>query len=104
MYDARHEYPPGQRDYGCLKHRAHEEGCADHADVEQARGEGGQGEAAEGVEHAAGIGEQADEEEVGEGDAQHVGGQFEARRFIDEAGGKKHDQERAEHDSQGADN
>jgi hypothetical protein len=65
-----------------------EQGHADEAQVEQHRREGRDGEAAPGVEHAAGEGHQRHEEDVGEGDAGQFDGQRELPGIGRKAGGR----------------
>ena len=91
---AGNEYAPGQRHDRLVEVRRHEQGRADHAQVEQHRRERGNGKATVAIQDRAAQRRQGNQEQVGKGDAQHIGGQRELFRLPMKAGGEQRDQHR----------
>ena len=78
LHEARHEHTDGQHDAGLREMRCNEGGEHDHDQVHERGRRRGHGELAVAVQHAAGERRQRDEEDVGEGPAQHVDREVEA--------------------------
>ncbi|MNZ79646.1 hypothetical protein D3C78_982560 [compost metagenome] len=97
------EHAPGQRHDRLVEVRGEQHRRADHADIQQHRGEGRHGEAPVAVEDAAAEGGQRDQQQVGEGDAQQLAGQGELFRLAAKARREQHDQIGRGHHAEGGD-
>ena len=98
MRDSGDEDAPGQRDDRPVHQRCEIDGAEDQRDVEQNGREGRDAETLVGIEDAAGEGGQGDEQEIGKGQAQHLGGECQLLGIVHEARGEDQDQHRrAEH-------
>jgi hypothetical protein len=96
--DSGDQDPPRQGHDGLVHEGGQPEGAGNERQVEQDRGEGWDPETPEGIEDAPGQGGQRDEQEIGEGQAQHLRGEHPLPRDIRKAGGEDDNQERRRQD------
>jgi len=87
LQTASQENGPTQGQDGGIEPGGRHQGHENEAQVEHHRGEGGQGEAAPGVENAPGQGYQGHEENVGKGNPGQAYGELEFVRIGAKAGG-----------------